>query len=232
MEDYYKLPRLFVTTNLKLNDVIALAQNQAHYLSTVMRRKEGDRVRLFNGIDGEWQGQIVKTAKKQVDIEILQQLKLQPENALARRLYFAPIKKTPMAWMIEKAVELGVTHFHPVLTQNTQVQIVKINKVKHQIIEACEQCERLTVPEFYAPVKLEKLQNEECLLLACLERTQAQDLFEINKGQDIGFIIGPEGGFTKEEQDWLRQNSQIVTLGENILRAETAVIKTLSILGN
>ena len=81
----------------------------------------------------------------------------------ARHLVFAPIKKTNMEWMIEKAVELGVTSLHPIQTQNTQNTKIKTERLTQQIIEACEQCERLTIPTLHPLIPLHKL-NIACLL--------------------------------------------------------------------
>ena len=226
----YKLPRLYVTTPLNDKGVIAFDESQAHYLNNVMRRKEGDEIRVFNGREGEWVGQLSLISKKKAELTLTSQIHEQPATAPTRHLVFAPIKKANMEWMIEKAVELGVTDLHPIQTQNTQNSKIKIERVEQQIIEACEQCERLTIPTLHPLTQLNKLNIANVTMLACLERAGGQALRGINLNQNLAVIIGPEGGFTAEEKQNLIAQATNISLGNNILRAETAAIKALSIL--
>lgn len=229
-EKNYKVPRLFVTTNLNEKDVITLDESQAHYLNNVMRRKNGDNVRVFNGRDGEWLGTLQNAAKKKADLVLDECLIEQTAPAFKRHLYFAPIKKSNMEWMIEKAIELGVSDLHPVLTQNTQNRKLNVERINQQIIEASEQCERLTIPTLRNIVKIEALKTDKMQFLACLERKNGELLANMDRNQDLSIIIGPEGGFTEQEKAYLLKNCNNISLGNNILRAETAAIKALSIL--
>ena len=232
--EMFKLPRLFVKEPLSLNRGIELESGQAHYLRNVLRRKEGDFVRLFNGIDGEWIGAMSYPDKKQAIVNLAEQLLKQPAETRRTHLLFTPIKKNRMDWLIEKAVELGATDFHPVLTQNTEVRKIKEERLEHQIFEAAEQCERFEIPKLHTLQKLEQLLStwpENIPVLSCLERFDAPVIQEYAKQeQDIAFLIGPEGGFTEEEKQKIASKTTPVSLGNTILRCETAAAKALILL--
>ncbi len=233
----FKLPRLFTTQELQDKSLIPLDKEQAHYLHTVLRRKDGDFIRLFNGRHGEWLGKIQNLAKRSGEITLTEQLVQQPLKKRRLHLFFPPIKKNRMGWLIEKAVELGATDFHPILTQNTQNSKINEERLKQQIFEAAEQCERFDIPALHDLQKIEnKLAdwNKDIPILACIERFNTKPLSQIadnqDKDKDIAFLIGPEGGFTSAEKTMIARTAIPVGLGETILRCETAVVKALVLI--
>ena len=230
-DNFFKSPRLYINQRLINKGVIALSSAQAHYLHNVLRRKGGDFIRLFNGIDGEWLGILQNLTKKNGEVLLDKQITPQPKTVKHVHLLFAPIKKNRMDWLIEKAVELGVTDLHPILTQNTEVRKIKEERINHQIIEAAEQCERLNIPTLHKVKKLEQILSQwskDIELLACIERCDAKPIKASKR--DIAILIGPEGGFTTEEKDKITKSATIVTLGKQILRSETAALKAISII--
>lgn len=233
--NYYKLSRLFINQKLKSGDEISLPQNHTHYLRNVMRKTQGDRIRLFNGKDGEFLCTISTTGKKSYGLYIGEKIKEQPEDKHEYHLLFAPIKKDRMAYLIEKVVELGVTHIHPVLTQNTDVRKTNHSKLEQYVTEAAEQCERLTIPVILPLQPLEStLENwqKQLPLFACLERTDSAPITEVlHSHPSFGYLIGPAGGFTAHEAEALSSHPKItpVSLGKNILRSETAAILPLAL---
>ena len=234
-DDFFKLPRLFTTHPLTSNGVIPLDKGQAHYLHNVLRRKEGDFVRLFDGQNGEWIGALQNIGKKGGDVYLEEQLFQQPENKRRIHLVFSPIKKHRMDWLIEKAVELGATDFHPIITQNTEVRKINEERLNQQIFEAAEQCERFIIPALHPLQKLENLLtgwSNDVPLLSCIERFDTKPLQDIDltNTTDTALLIGPEGGFTKEEKELVAKHSTAVSLGETILRCETAVVKALILI--
>ncbi len=229
-DETFKLPRLFTAHSLSTQTLIELEAAQAHYLHNVMRKKEGDAIRLFNGRDGEWLCTLTAQAKRKASVRVTDQLLEQPETYRAIHLFFTPIKKNRQDWLIEKAVELGVTDFHPILTQNTEVRKINVERMTHQIFEAAEQCERLTIPILHSLIKLDQALNPDMPLYSCLERYDAPDIQTQRPAGDFAFLIGPEGGFTAEEKKNIAQNTMPVSLGDRILRCETAVIKALVLL--
>lgn len=233
MNDFSRTPRIFTDQPLSEGASVILPENASHYLKNVMRASAGDFVRFFNGRDGEFAGKITSAAKKSVAIALIQQLRVQRNPNRRIHLLFTPLKKERFDFLIEKAVELGATDLYPVLTQNTDIRKINEDRIKAQIMEAAEQCERLDIPVLHTPadlfVKLARW-NADTPLYAALERTDAQFLRPDLQG-DCGILIGPPGGFTAEERDKIAALSFVrpATLGPNILRAETAAIAALSL---
>lgn len=231
-KDLYKLTRLYLNAVFEKNTVIALDQAQTHYLKNVLRMGVSDRLRVFNGENGEWLAEISSLEKRGGQLVLQEQLREQDISMRRVQLLFAPIKKQRMDFLIEKSVELGVTDLHPVLTHRTEARGWKADRAQAQIIEATEQCERLTIPVLHTPVTLErKVQGwRNGLILACVERCDAQPLRDFLMDGDVAFLIGPEGGFDLDERLMLEDSAVVrsVNLGENILRAETAAIACLS----
>lgn len=234
-DEIFKLPRLYTEYPISDKVLIPLASGQAHYLKNVLRRNEGDYIRLFDGNNGEWLGQIIEITKKSGQVKLEEQTVKQPKNTRRIHLLFAPIKKSRMDWLIEKAVELGTTDFHPIITQNTEVRKINEERLRSQIFESAEQCERLEIPQLHEIQKLDtklKSWDETIPVLACLERFNAPHIHKsgIKQKADVGFIIGPEGGFTTEEKEMISDMAITVSLGKVVLRCETAVVKALVLL--
>jgi len=228
--DVIKRPRLYVDSDLQESSHAVLGKEQAHYLLHVLRCRSGDGLRLFNGRDGEWYGIIETASKKDISIRLESKIKEQPAQMRAVHLFFTPIKKARLDWLVEKAVELGATHLHPVLTQNTEVRAINETRIRTQIIEAAEQCERMDAPALL-PLKPLFSALPDMVVLACLERMGATPLREClpQEKESVAFLIGPEGGFTIEEKEKLCALSNVkpVSLGPRILRSETAAITAL-----
>ena len=201
-----------------------------------MRRPDGAKLRVFNGRDGEWGGVLTYEGKKTATLTLEIELRAQGTRFPLLHLIFAPIKKDRMDFMIEKAVELGVSALHPVLTQYTSIRDINPERVTRQIIEAAEQSERLDLPALdkLAPLKdFTRTWNAAIPVFAAFERFDAPLIGHTQPlPQEAGLLIGPEGGWSDEERDSLLKLPFIhpVSLGEQILRSETAAIFGLSLL--
>ncbi len=234
-EDFYKRPRLYVTAPLKAGNPVFLSSEQSHYLKNVLRQPEGAIVRLFNGEDGEFLGKITGFSKKSGEISTESFLKPQPKPQNRLHLLFAPLKKEALDWLVEKAVELGVTDLHPILTQNADIRKINEDRVRQQIIEAAEQCERLDIPTLHPVQPLSAcLANwpQGTPILAALERVEeaAPIVTAVPDKGDIALLVGPAGGFTEEEKAKIAHHAGVraVSLGGTILRAETAALYAIS----
>jgi 16S rRNA (uracil1498-N3)-methyltransferase len=234
--DYYKLPRLYSAISLKNQEKITLDTAQTHYLKNVMRRKEGDQIRLFDGKNGEFLASLASISKKETLLNIDKIIKEQPSHAPQIHLFFAPLEKKRMDFVIEKTVELGVTHLHPVITNRTEIRKIKTERIEQQIIEASEQSERLTLPSLSAATPLmqaiQTWKHDSPIQWACERDSteRAKPSIKTNSEIAAAFLIGPVGGFDDTEIDHLSKHPAIqpITLGPSILRAETASILCLS----
>jgi len=231
MKAYIKAPRLYVEDDLTEGCEVPLSQDQAHYLLNVMRKNNGDFLRIFNGINGEFIAKLRLLTKKKIVALIDKKIRDHSVQKRTIRLYFPLIKKDRLGFMIEKAVELGVTDFYPIITERTQSQKINKNKMQKQIIEALEQCERLHVPSLHPLQKLTEIDFEETVF-AAIERSD-MPLFSGAVEGDVSVLIGPEGGWSDAEINFLKTCPSItpVSLGEAILRAETAALFMLSRIG-
>ena len=227
--------RLFFPENLSLNLTAKLDKPQSHYVNKVMRVKVNETFSLFNE-SVEWEAKIKEISNGIVGFIITKQLR-QKENSKEIWLAFSPIKSNYFNFMIQKATELGVTKFIPVITDRTIVRKINYERVENITIEASEQSNRLLVP------KVEKIQN----LKSFLEKnnnkiniifgdinTKNQKLDPKIQKEDkpICIIIGPEGDFTENERKQILnfKDLQSLKINNNILRSETAVISALSII--
>lgn len=234
-----KPPRLYVQTSLcHKGQNIELLQNQGHYLKNVLRLSEGSTVLAFDGISGEWESVLRYQGKKSLSLTITGKVREQ-ENRRSLELFFAPIKPHRLSFLIEKAVELDVGVLHPILTEHTAVRKISLEKMKAQVIEACEQSERLTLPEIHPMKSLQEAVlnwGDRGPLLLCDERRGGENLMtwasSYKEEKPIGLLIGPEGGFSQHEFEFLDRidSLQSVHLGRTVLRSETAALVSLSVL--
>ena len=241
-------PRIFAPSQpLIAASRIALKDEQRHYLLSVMRMKVGDNIHVFNGVDGEWSASIQRLDKKSCELELVEQLRMQPDEATTAAqpiLMFGVLKNARLPMLVEKCTELGVGMLLPVVTKQCAVRKLNVPRLSSIAVEAAEQSGRLTVPTVEEPLPslvaaLEKW-DATAPLFVCDERGDAPALSEVDgllasaAGQPRGLLIGPEGGFAREEFDELDRHAFVhrVSLGPNILRAETAALAACAILGD
>lgn len=225
-----KLPRLYIDQDLAQGSSLEASHDVAHYLGHVLRFKSNDQVRIFNGRDGDWLCSIGKISKKSVTLEALEQIDIQHFPPRDIHLIFAPIKKTRQDFLIEKAVELGVTHLYPVLTEYSHVRKINQERVERQIIEAAEQCERQDIPHLYKLQSLDELLEKwpvSIPLMYCVERADVPMMSTCDLSCNIGVFIGPEGGLSDTEKGYAERFTA-VSLGPSVLRSETAVVSALA----
>ena len=235
--------RLFVEGSLGDGQGIVVTKEQANYLFNVMRLKTGDNVLLFNGRDGEWRAEVVEAGKRAGKLACREQTAplLMPPDLW---LLFAPIKKARTAFIVEKATELGAARIMPVLTRYTNMDKIQIDRLRAYAMEATEQCGGTFVPEVCDLQSLDAVLAEwpqDRQIMFCDESREALPAAQAltnAKGGSWAIVIGPEGGFSREEVEQLRAMPQVtpVTLGPRILRADTAAVAALtawqSVLGD
>ena len=224
--------RLFFKENLSDNLNSNLDKSQSHYISKVMRVKEGESFSLFND-SGEWEAKINEIKKGIVNFIIVKKLK-NSENNREIWLAFTPIKLNYLNFMIQKATELGVTKFIPILSERTMVRDLNSERLNKVIIEASEQSNRIKLPKLEKLVKFKdfiKLYKDTNIVFGDLN--SSNDRIKINKDSPVCILIGPEGDFSENERKEILdlKNVKSLKINKNILRAETAAISIISIIG-
>jgi len=224
--------RLFFSNLLSDNMTDKLDKLQSHYLTKVMRAKENDSFSLFNK-EGEWEAIILSVSNNIVEFKTTKQLRLK-DNKRELWLAFSPIKSNYQNFMIQKATELGVTKFLPIIFDRTVVRKININRMKKIIIEASEQSNRLNIPSIEEAQNLKSFLSIDSMNLIFADLNSNSKKIDKSKfsNMPVCIIIGPEGDFSVTEREKILsfKGVQALKINENILRSETAVISTISIV--
>ncbi len=238
--------RLYINKELSSNLMIYVKDKQLHYLKNVLRVKINDKVSLFDSLTGEWLSKVISINRDNIVLQILKKNReMETESDLW--LIFAPHKSLRMNITFQKATELGVSRFIPCITEFTNQSKININNLKTNIIEASEQSERLSLPNLDDSIKLdqllEKFPKDRCLIF-CNENFEGLPIIydALSKVTHLykkwAVLIGPEGGFSKNEVKKIVSNPSTVSvsLGKRILRSDTAttaaIFSTQSLIEN
>ena len=209
-----------------------LDKSQSHYLTKVMRVKENEAFSLFNG-DEEWEVKVLKISKGVLEFKTVKQLR-KKESLKELWLAFSPIKSNYQNFMIQKATELGVTKFLPIIFDRTVVRKINKERLEKIVIEASEQSNRLNVPLIQSVQNLDSFLKKNLMDLIFTDLNSNNKKVNKSKFTDnpICIIIGPEGDFSESERDKILsyKGVQPIKINENILRSETAVISAISII--
>ena len=224
--------RLFFSDTLLANMIDKLDKDQSHYLSKVMRVKENEVFSLFNK-EGEWEAKILGISKNIVEFKIIKQLR-QKEITKELWLAFSPIKSNYQNFMLQKATELGVTKFLPIIFDRTVVRKINKDRLEKIIIEASEQSNRINVPTIEGVQDLNGFLKKNSIDLIFTDLNSNIKKIDKSKFTDkpVCIIIGPEGDFSETEREKILsfKGVQPIKINDNILRSETAVISAISIV--
>ena len=224
--------RLYVDYPLVAEQSVPLTVEQSHYLFRVMRKGVGEKLEVFNGVDGEWSAEIIQAGRKSgilLCLNMSRPLLLPPDLWLM----FAPLKKSRSNFIVEKATEMGASQIMPIKTDFTNLERVRQGSLQSQAIEAAEQCGGTFVPSV---LDLQKLSNvldvwDDRKIMFCDETFAGKLVGLSNLPGPWAILIGPEGGFSAGERKRLGEMPQVhrMALGPRILRAETAAIAAMTL---
>ena len=224
--------RLFFSDTLSANMIDKLDKNQSHYLNKVMRVKENEVFSLFNK-EGEWEAKVLGIFKNIVEFKIIKQLR-QKETTKELWLAFSPIKSNYQNFMLQKATELGVTKFLPIIFDRTVVRKINKDRIEKIVIEASEQSNRINVPTIEEAQDLNSFLRKNVMDIIFTDLNSNIKKIDKSKFTDkpVCIIIGPEGDFSETEREKILsfKGVQPIKINENILRSETAVISAISIV--
>jgi 16S rRNA (uracil1498-N3)-methyltransferase len=237
----FRTPRLYIDAPLEDGASVALDASQANYLGTVLRMTTGDAVLAFNGRDGEWRASLTSAGKRKLALAIGARTRPQT-SALDLHYLFAPLKHARLDYMAQKAVEMGASRLQPVITRHAQAARVNLERMRANAIEAAEQCGILTLPEIGAPLAFDRMiaaRDPSRLLVFCDEDAEVKDpvaalaAARIPGAMPLAVLVGPEGGFAEDERAALLAlpNTVRLALGPRILRADTAAVAALALVG-
>ena len=233
------LTRLFVDCDLLEQTLVELNSSQSHYLSSVLRKKNGSELLLFNGRDGGFLCKVEASSKRHLSVYCKQKVLSQTISPDLWML-FVPIKKVRMEFMVQKVTELGVSKIWPVQSEFGQVRQIKNEKLRSYTIEAAEQTERLDLPDIGDFMKLQAVLESwpvDRMLIVCdetkseIKKARPMTVLNGSRASKAAILIGPEGGFSSKERKQLKSYpyTEHVSLGPRILRSDTAAMVALSI---
>lgn len=229
--------RLYVDAPLGPDQRVAASREQANYLLNVLRLGAGGQILVFNGRDGEWLATVEAKGRRDAELAIIRQLRPQATGHDIA-YWFAPLKRTRLDYMVQKATELGVASLQPVITRRTVAERVNLERMQANVIEAAEQCGVLRLPDVRPPVTLDKLLAAADLsrhLIFCDEDAPIADPVAALRIVPVGalaLLIGPEGGFDAAERERLSALPAVtrISLGPRIMRADTAAVAALALI--
>ena len=228
------LTRNFVDQHFAVNKKIILEKSSTHHLLKVLRKKEGDEIILFDGKGNSCLGVISSLNKSQLELEIIELFDKTLRSGIKISLGQSLIKSDPLNFIIQKATELGVASFYPLITDRS---VIKLKMTKNRALKwsliargACEQCGENWLPIIESPMKLDKWAEVEKSKIKIVLYPHANNkISDLDYKESVSLAIGPEGDFTEYEVDSLIEKGFIpVTIGQRILRAETAAISAIS----
>ncbi len=225
--------RVYVEHPLSAGQTVPLTEAQAHYLFGVMRLAVGDTVALFNGQDGAWDAAVAQVGKRGGDLVVQAQTQAQgaPPDLW---LLFAPVKKARTDFIVEKAVEMGAARIAPVMTDYTNAERVRVDKMAAHVREAAEQCGATWLPAVAEPARLDRTLagwDASRRLMWCDESRAGMPARVTGDPGPWAILIGPEGGFSQAERARLSALpfAHPVSLGPRILRADTAAVAAMTL---
>lgn len=228
--------RIHTPLPLKVGEELQLDERASHRLGRVLRRRAGDAVVLFNGDGTEAHAELLAVDARACRVRIDDRVEVGRESPLTIHLVQAVAKGDKMDWVIQKAVELGVSEIHPVLTEHSDVRLdpqrAEKRRVRWQdiVIGACEQCGRARVPAVHLPVSLVAWTPPEAVGLM-LEPDASEALGAMRAVKAVSVAIGPEGGFGSNDRHLLIDAGyRPVRFGPRVLRTETAGAAAVAVL--
>ena len=234
------MPHFFIESKNLENNVIKIddVENYRH-IAKALRIRVGEGLLLIDENRIQYETVVKEVTSKEIFCSVENSYPSKRDLEFDLYLAQSPLRSDAQLTVMEKATELGARAVYPVLTDNCALNKTVLEKKQEKwqkvMFEACKQCERAIVPTCYSPTSLEEvLKKEFDKIIVFAERSTEISLKQfltqnpIKKGEKVLAIIGPEGGFSQKEFDYFRVNNlPLVSLGDLILKAETAVIMAL-----
>lgn len=227
-----RLHRFYTTQTIGTAEEVLIDEERiVHQVRNVFRLGSGDKIILFNGEGADFESEIIDVSKSSLKVKILNSRKVYvPEKKIT--LFLSIIKKENFELVCEKATELGVTSIVPVITERTLQKNLNRERVEKILVEASEQCGRGDIPTLAEAVNLQDAIFNYPNIIVCDMGGEAVSRLSLSTNH-LSLLIGPEGGWTEKEREMFKEKSMaIVSLGETVLRAETAAIVGVAFLAH
>lgn len=239
-------PRFYCPGEIAAGRTIELPASAAHHAARVLRLEPGDGVVLFNGEGGEFLANIARIGKTGAAVVIEKHLAVERESPLSITLAQAVCASEKMDWIVQKAVELGVSRIQPIAASRSLVKLTgeradkRVQHWRQVAISACEQCGRNRLPQVLTPRPLSGWLGEQMnlskgaprdlrFMLSPTAKKSLREFPEPPSAVTITLLVGPEGGFTPEEETAALVAGFIpLRLGGRVLRTESAALAAVA----
>ncbi len=236
--------RFYHPVKITVGQIIELSTENKHHAARVLRLRKGDAITLFNGHGGEFSAHIENISKSSTTVLIDTYHDIECESPLHIELAQAICVNEKMDWIIQKTVELGVTCIQPITTDRSIVHLSdersskRLQHWQRIVISACEQCGRnhvpqilplITLPEWLNQKKTTQSKHDVCFMLSTTATEGLRDIPKPLADANLALVIGPEGGFTQEEEAAILHTGFIpLRLGKRVLRTESAALAAIA----
>lgn len=232
-----RIPNIYTSTPLQEHETLELDSNAAQHLVKVLRMKEGDLIRLFDGSGAFFPATLIQTSKKHVSVKTAGKELCHTESSLHTHIGQVMSRGDRMDYAIQKSTEMGVTEITPLISERCEVKLNQEREEKRlrhwqQVaISAAEQCGRASIPHIHPVQSIDDWIGSREGLSLVLHHRDTQQLSTLGKPDSVNILIGPEGGLSEAEITLALQHQFIATtLGPRVMRTETAPITALSIV--
>jgi 16S rRNA (uracil1498-N3)-methyltransferase len=231
--------RIYLDKTLDLDSNLILETEDVNYLTNVMRLREGGNLFIFNSKSGEFKAEIISFDKKNVKVKLISKIEnIKKPGKIS--LIFSLIKSSKLDYLIQKCTEIGVKCFIPIISEKSVVKNLNIKRAKKIIKESCEQSNQLYLPDIHEVQRLEKklksIHKNSIIFFADINSSNKKisEVVRNGKNHEFYLLIGPEGDFSLKERELLNNTSNCIpfSLGQNILRSETAAVVGLTLLNS
>jgi 16S rRNA (uracil1498-N3)-methyltransferase len=228
-----KTQRFFIDPSIKLSGEVTIADRDViHQIKDVLRLRAGESIIFLDGNGSEFHGELTLVSKDKIIANEKEMKKVSNNSKIKMNLYFAMIKKDKAEWVLQKCTELGVSEFYPVISERTEKPSLNIERAEKIIKEASEQSERVDLPMLHKIISLEEALSEvESNVIVLHTEGTKIDVSQLHASSSLSVFIGPEGGWGEKDLALFKKhNVLLVSMGQNILRAETASVAVSSLI--
>lgn len=224
--------RFFIERSMpESGEVIITDKDLIHQWQKVFRFKTSDKMILFDGSEFDYVSEIVSLNKNECVLKIVEKTKNENVPKKEIHLFQSIIKKDNFEWVLEKGTELGIFHFHPIISERSEKKNINFDRAKKIIKEASEQSGRGSLPILSKLAGLEESLGDNFVSVAFHPDGDRFDRIDFEKDKTVGIFIGPEGGWSGRELEIFKKNKvKILSFGPQILKTETAAIVATSLL--
>jgi len=225
-----RLHRFYIDSKIEGGKFEVTDTDLLYQWQKVFRFKIGDKVLIFNGEGFEFLAVFETISRESVVLTVEEKKEIKEKKKTELNIFQSIIKKDNFEFVVQKCTELGVSAFYPILSERSEKKNLNIERLEKIAIEASEQSGRNSIPKIFEPQNLKEAVESFDGKLFVLD-FEGKNISEVDVSGKIGILVGPEGGWGDTEKSWFKEKGIVsLTLGKQVLRAETASISASALI--